>query len=79
VDLALFLDLFGSLELRGKAGLELAEADIVETGGLDVIAGDSSRPPRLATYLDGTIDGPIGVLRVVDGNENLAVHHYLPE
>src|SRR6058998_3172343 len=77
VDLALLFDLGGSLELRGKAGFELAEADIVEAGGVNVIAGDS--PPRLATHLDGAIDGPIGVLRVVDGNENLAVHHYLPE
>jgi len=77
VDLALFLDLCGRLELGGEAGLELAEADIVEPGGVDVIAGDA--PACLAAHLDGALNGPIGVRRVVDGNEYLAVHRYLPE
>src|SRR6266550_8347053 len=77
VDFALFLDLCGRLELGGETGLELAEADIVEAGGVYVIPSDS--PAGLATHLDGAVDGPIGVLRVVDRNENLAVHHYLPE
>jgi len=75
VNFALLLDLFRGLELRGKAGLELAEADIVEAGGIDVVSGDP--PGRLLTHLDCTINGPVGVLRVVDGNENLAVHRYL--
>src|SRR5207247_8650407 len=34
VNLALPLDLFGSLELRRKTGLELAEADVVEAGSV---------------------------------------------
>ena len=77
MDLALFLDLCGRLELRGEAGFELAEADIVEAGGVDMVTGDSAA--CFPTHLNGAVDGPIGVLRVVDGNENLAVHHYLPE
>ena len=77
VDPALALDFFGSLELRGKSGLELAEANIVESGGVDVIPSDSAA--GFATHLDGAVDSPIGVLRVIDRNENLAVHHYLPE
>ena len=77
VDLALFLDFVGGLELRGEAGFELAEANIVKARGIDMIAGDSA--VGFPTHLDGAVDGPIGMLRVVDGNENLAVHHYLPE
>src|SRR5713101_6491412 len=77
VDLALFLDLCGRLELRGEAGLELAEADIVEAGGVDMVAGNA--PAGLAAHLDGAVHGPIGVRRVVDRNEYLAVHRYLPE
>src|SRR6266550_974752 len=77
VDFALFLDLFRRLELRGEAGFELAEADIVEAGSVHMVTGDSAA--CLPTHLNGAVDGPIGVLRVVDGNENLAVHHYLPE
>ncbi len=77
MDLALFLDLCGRLELGGEAGLELAEADIVEPSGVDMVAGDSAA--CFPAHLNGAVDGPIGVLRVVDGNENLAVHRYLPE
>src|SRR3989441_9367459 len=75
VDLALALDLCGCLELRGEAGLELAEADVVEAGGVDVVAGDAAA--GLATDLDGPLERPIGVLGVVDGNEDLAVHRHL--
>ena len=77
MDLALFLDFFGRLELGGEAGLELAEADIVEAGGVDMVAGNA--PAGLAAHLDGAVHGPIGVRRVVDRNEYLAVHRYLPE
>ncbi|HXF96639.1 MAG TPA: hypothetical protein VNI61_11130, partial [Gemmatimonadales bacterium] len=40
VDLALLLDLFRGLEAGGEAGLELAKADVVQPGGIDVIPGD---------------------------------------
>src|SRR5207244_11589674 len=76
VDLALLLDLFRRLELRGQAGLELAEADVVEAGGVDVVAGDAT--PGLATQLDRPGDRPVRVLGVVDGDEDLAVHPHLP-
>jgi len=54
-----------------------AEADIVEAGGVNMVSGNPA--VRLLAHLDRAIDGPIGVLRVIDGNENLAVHRYLPE
>src|SRR5690606_39185406 len=38
VDLPLAFDLFRSLEPGGQAGLELAEADVVEPGGVHVAA-----------------------------------------
>src|SRR5207249_5395970 len=42
VDLALLLDLVWGLEPGGEAGLELAKADVVEAGGVDVISGDAA-------------------------------------
>ncbi|HYX82962.1 MAG TPA: hypothetical protein VE714_11255, partial [Gemmatimonadales bacterium] len=57
VDFALLLDLFGSLELRGQAGLELAETDIVKSSGVDVISRDPAAV-RL-THFDRTVDRPI--------------------
>jgi hypothetical protein len=41
VDLALTPDLVGRLELRGEPRLELAEPDVVEPGGVDVVPGDA--------------------------------------
>ena len=72
VDLALSLDLLGRLELRREAGLELAEADVVESRGVDVIPGDP--PVGLLTELDRAIDRPVGVLRVVDRHKDFPVH-----
>ena len=72
VHLALALDLFRRLELRGKTGLELAEANVVESRGVDVIAGDPAA--RLLTELDRALHGPIGVLRVVDGHKDFPIH-----
>ena len=65
----------GGLELGGKPGLELAEAHVVEARGVDVVAGDAS--VRVATQLDRAIDRPVRVLRVVDGDEDLAIHRHL--
>ena len=48
----------------------------MQAGGVDVVAGDSSIRP--ATELDGTVDSPIGVRRVVDRDEDLAIHRHLP-
>src|SRR3989454_8061951 len=59
MDLALLLDLLGGLEARGETGLELAEADVVESGGVDVVAGDAT--VGLAAQLDRPVDGPVGV------------------
>src|SRR5439155_497723 len=42
VDLALPLDLVWRLLLRGQAGLQLAEADVVEASGVDVVAGEAA-------------------------------------
>src|SRR5205814_10080946 len=76
VDLALLLYLFGSLEPGGEPGLELAKADVVEAGGVDVISGDAA--VRLAAQLDGPVHRPVRRARVVDRNEDLAVHQHLP-
>src|SRR5437763_912357 len=76
VDLALLFDLVGRLEPSGEACLELAEADVVEAGGVDVVAGDAAIGP--AAQLDGPVDGPIRMCGVVDGNEDLAIHRHLP-
>ena len=75
VDLALALDLVGGLKLGGKAGLELAEAHVVEARGVDVVAGDAA--VGSLTQLDRPIDGPVGVLRVVDGTKIFPVHRHL--
>ena len=75
VDLALLLDLLRRLEFRGETGLELAEADVVEAGGIDVVAGDAAA--GFAGQLDRPIHGPVGVRRVVDGSEDLTVHRHL--
>src|SRR5207237_10805458 len=76
VDLALLLDLVGSLEPGREPGLELAKADIVEAGGVDVISGDAA--VGLAAQLDGPVDCPVRRTRVVDRDEDLAVHRHLP-
>src|SRR6185437_15789561 len=57
VDLALLLDLVRRLEASGEACFELAEADVVEAGGVDVITRDAAVGP--AGQLDGAVDGPI--------------------
>src|SRR6266550_5306933 len=41
VNFALVLDLFRRLELRGKSGLELTEADVMEPRRVNMIAGDA--------------------------------------
>ena len=58
VDLALPLDLFGSLELRGEPGLELPEAHVMEPRRIDVVTGDPA--PGAAAQLDRPVDGPAG-------------------
>jgi hypothetical protein len=70
--LALPFDLFGRLELGGKTGLELAEADVVEPGGVHVVAGEVAAGAR--AELDGAVDRPVGVLGIVDGNEHFTIH-----
>jgi len=76
VDLALLLDLVGSLEPGREPGFELTKADVVEAGGVDVISGDAA--VGLAAQLDGPVDGPVRRTRVVDRDEDLAVHQHLP-
>src|SRR2546429_6273481 len=76
VDLALLLDLFRSLEVGGKAVFELAKPDMVEAGGVHVVAGDAAA--GLAAQFDRPVDRPIRMLGVVDGDEDLAVHRHLP-
>src|SRR5690606_15437076 len=75
VDLPLPLDLLGSLELGGQARLELAEADVVEAGRVDMAARDPASGPT--AYLDRALDGPRRVRGVVHGDEDLAVHDHL--
>src|SRR6266550_7995083 len=76
MDLALLLDLVGGLEPGGEPGLELAKADIVEAGGVDVISGDAA--VGSTAQLDGPVHRPVRRARVVDRNEDLAVHQHLP-
>src|ERR1051325_4652041 len=76
VNLALLLDLVWGLEPGGKAGLELAKADVVEAGGVDVISGDAAC--GFATQLDGPVHRPVRRTGVVDRDEDLAVHRHLP-
>ena len=73
VNLSLAFDLFRGLKLRGEAGLELSEADVVETRGVDVISGDA--PAGGAADFNGSIESPIGVWRVIDGNEDFPIWH----
>ena len=72
VDLPLLLDLIGSLKLGRQPGLELAKPDIVEARRVDMITGEPAA--RAAADLDRPVDGPVGVLRVVDGGEDLPIH-----
>ena len=72
VDLALALDLLLGLELGGQPGLELAEADVVQARGVDVVSGNSSVGMR--SELAGAIHRPVRPGRVVYGNEDLTVH-----
>jgi hypothetical protein len=60
VDLPLTLDLVRGLEAGGEPGLELAEANVVQARGVDVVAGHAAA--GAATQLDRAIDGPVGVL-----------------
>jgi hypothetical protein len=75
VDLTLPLDLFGSLELGGKARLELAEADVVQARGVDVVAGDTAA--GLPADFDRPLDRPVGGIGVVDRDQDLSVHRRL--
>ena len=72
VDLALPLDLLGSLKLGRQARLELPEAHVVEPRGVDVVGGDA--PAGVAGHLDGTVDRPVRMLGVVHRHEHLCVH-----
>src|ERR1041384_6849533 len=76
VDLALLLDLFRRLEPGREAGLELAEANVVQPRGVHVVGGEpAARPPA---ELDRPGDRPVRMRRIVDGNEDLAVQRRLP-
>src|SRR5207245_5313496 len=70
VDLALLLDLVGSLEPGGEPGLELAKANVVEAGGVDVVSGDVA--VGFPAQLDGPVHCPVRRARVVDRDEDLA-------
>ena len=72
VDLALALYLGLGLKLGGKPGLELAEADVVQARGIDVVAGDVSVGAR--SEFDGAIHRPVRPGRVVHRHEDLTVH-----
>jgi hypothetical protein len=73
VDLSLALDLVLRLELRGESSFELSKPDVVEARGIHVIAGDAAAG-RVADF-DGALERPIGVWRVVYGNEDFPIWH----
>jgi len=75
VDLALLLDFFRGLELSGETGFELAESDVVEARRVYVISSDATA--GMTTQLKRPIDGPVRMLGIVDGCEDLTIHRHL--
>ena len=75
MDPPLPLDLFSALKLSGKARLELTKPDVMEAGGVDVIASDLAA--RALTDLDGPVHGPVGMVGIVYRYEDFAIHENL--
>ena len=76
MDLALPFEFLLVLVLLGKGVLHLLEADVVHPGGIDMAADQPGS--GAASQGDGHLDRGIGMVRVIEGHVDLAVHQELP-